>query len=392
MGDRLLSEALSVLAAPLTGRSEGVALDGDAAAADGQDDLIGGSTNLPSDSGSKVGRNGFRDGNDLVYGDGGADFVLGDNGTLFRDRDGDGWKRISERYPVADADDEAKTADRAILRHAVRLDVPSSDSDAPQAGSSGADLIEGNAGEDFLWGQSGDDTMTGNDGNDDMYGELGADTMSGGAGEDAMVGDRGGIVSRFIDGGGADSGDPTSITATLNSPPQETYISLRPGTLDRRVDLLHDVAAHASPGSGSTADWAGDTMRSPGQRVGSRNAGEGDRMRGGLGHDSMHGGADRDLMNGDSGGDIVFGGNGSDVLWGGKGCHVAIDAAAPDCLKGGCSTPPREARTTASSTTSSVVTAGSRRTAPGCRSCSTSGRAAARPHRARPAPPPSRRW
>ena len=334
-GDRLLSEALSVLPAPLTGRSEGVALDGDAAAADGQDDLIGGSTNLPSDSGSKVERNGFRDGNDLVYGDGGADFVLGDNGTLFRDRDGDGWKRISERYPVADADDEAKTADWAILRHAVRLDVPSSDSDAPQAGSSGADLIEGNAGEDFLWGQSGDDTMTGNDGNDDMYGELGADTMSGGAGEDAMVGDRGGIVSRFIDGGGADSGDPTSITATLNSPPQETYTSLRPGTLDRRVDLLHDVAAHASPGSGSTADWAGDTMRSPGQRVGSRNAGEGDRMRGGLGHDSMHGGADRDLMNGDSGGDTVFGGNGSDVLWGGKGCDVAIDAATPDCLKGG---------------------------------------------------------
>ena len=289
---------------------------------DGQDDVIGGSSNLPSASNSRTGSNGFRDGNDEIYGDGEADFELGDNGSLFRDVVAGAYTRIVERYPATGATDQASWA---ILRHALRLDVPATGS-APASGSSGNDRMQGNAGEDFMWGQSGDDVMNGNAGNDDMYGELGRDEMYGDAGEDAMLGDRGGIVTNYIDGSPT---DPQSLTATLSGPPQETFTSLRPGSLDRRVDLLRDVAAHASL-TGTTSEFATDEMASPGDKVGATglaattdaNTGAGDRIRGGSGHDSIHGGFDRDLINGDSGGDYLFGGRGSDVIWGGKGCDT----------------------------------------------------------------------
>lgn len=71
-------------------------------------------------------------------------------------------------------------------------------------GSSGADSISGQAGDDFLYGNGGDDMLRGRQGNDQLFGGAGADRLQGGQGDDLMVGGAG--ADRFdMRGGGADT-------------------------------------------------------------------------------------------------------------------------------------------------------------------------------------------
>ena len=119
LGDRPLPEAVpAALAAAV--RTSPEVLQGPAGP-DGQDDLIGGSSNLPGTA-AEVGRNGFRDGDDTMFGDGAADFVLGDNGTLFRDKpvDGDYPASSSGTRPLGTSHDPGDRPARAPLRRADR--------------------------------------------------------------------------------------------------------------------------------------------------------------------------------------------------------------------------------------------------------------------------------
>ncbi|HVE99166.1 MAG TPA: calcium-binding protein [Mycobacteriales bacterium] len=243
----------------------------------GQDDQIGGS-NIAA----------HRDANDHIYGDGAADFQLGDNGTLVRTIVGAAYLRYVEYNPTT------------IVRASTRWDVG-----APAAQQVwGGDYFEGNDGDDYQWGQDGNDEMYGNAQNDDMYGELGDDRMFGGDHEDAMVGDRGLITDTLV------AGNSRMVTSDTQGPAFFVYEGLRDGQLDRRVDLLAD-------GDGDT-DGDGNPVESPGLTVGGM-----DFMRGGPDHDSMHGAFGDDIMNGDSGGDWVFGADGADVLYSGKGKDVS---------------------------------------------------------------------
>jgi Ca2+-binding RTX toxin-like protein len=238
------------------------------AAPDGQDDQIGGSS-IP----------GFRDTGDVIFGDGAADFQLGDNGELLR--------TIVDGAYTTYVEANATT----VVRLARRFDV------GGPASAFGNDYFEGNGGDDVQYGQDGNDEQHGNADNDDQYGELGDDLMFGEEGQDAMVGDRGVITNRLIDGS---PGDPASFTIDHPGPPFLSFVAFRPGTLHRQVDLLDDGDGAPVPSPGLTA-------------------GGNDRMRGGPGRDSMHGAFGADLLNGDSGGDIVFGDDGGDALWGGRG-------------------------------------------------------------------------
>ena len=125
----------------------------------------------------------------------------------------------------------------------------------------------GDGGDDTMWGQDGNDAMHGGDNNDDMYGELGNDTMFGDAGNDAMLGDRGGVVDELM--------NPSDIAKqfidSTNNPPKETYTGFRQGTLDHRVDLLHDIDGDVFVGTSSSA-----AMPHPGLTEGGN-----DRIRGG---------------------------------------------------------------------------------------------------------------
>ena len=247
---------------------------------DGQDDLIGGS--------SKAGR---LDVGDFQYGDGEADFLLGDNGSLKRTISGGSYVLFS-------------SYDGAALRNATRF-CTTAQATCEASGRYGADYQEGNAGNDRIWGQDGDDTQYGGTEHDDLYGELGNDVQFGEDGEDVIVGDRAGITDTKI------SGTSSQVSASTNGPAFFDYTGLRPGQLDRRVDLLKDSAANG----GGALVHAGFSE------------GGSDRQRGGRGHDSLHGAAGDDLMNGDSGGDWLFGDDGGDVMWGGKGSD---DPATPN--------------------------------------------------------------
>jgi Ca2+-binding RTX toxin-like protein len=196
----------------------------------------------------------------------------------------------------------------------------------------------GDGGDDTMWGQDGKDMMSGGDGNDDMYGELGDDTMLGDNGDDAMLGDRGGIVDKMMDGS-------TQFSASLNSPPQETYTAFRAGTLDHRIDLLHDIDGDAFVGSSTAAPMAHAGLTEGGD----------DRIRGGNGNDNIHAGFGDDLANGDSGGDIVFGDDGADVALSTR------PPSRPTATSMARSTPRLGGRTTGSSITCSAAPAVRRR-------------------------------
>lgn len=276
-------------------------LNGPAGRTDGQDDIIGGSSlegHRDSDQTSLIG---FYYGDrrhgptvdmwgDFLFGDGAADFMIGDNGTIARVLNGAGDKYITYSYNVL-----------TLQRRAVRYDV------GGPAHAFGSDYMEGNDGDDYMWGQDGDDFMRGNNDNDDMYGELGDDEMYGDDGEDAMLGDRGAIATRRV---------PASEQFTINpnGPPFVSYTAFADHPLDRRFDLR--------------ADGDGDPTNDPPVMPGLTHGGD-DFMRGGMDHDSMHGAFEDDLMNGDSGGDYLFGDDGADVMWGGKGNNDPANLTVP---------------------------------------------------------------
>ncbi|WP_344217891.1 calcium-binding protein [Kribbella sancticallisti] len=279
---------------------------------DGQDDLIGGSA-----------AKGFRDTGDTIEADGADDVVLGDNGSLVRTITGSIERVYADRYPNG-----TPPAGATVARtHDPDLGDPSTrfcteaQATCEVTGAFGNDTLYGEAGDDGIWGQDGDDTVFGGTDDDDLYGELGDDTVSGEAGEDAILGDRGGVVNQYLDTGDA----PAQFSISLNSPPAETYVGLRRGLYDRRVDLEHDVDGDQWIGASTAGAMPHDGITEGGR----------DRLRGGSGGDNVHAGFGDDLANGESGGDQVFGGDGEDVLWGGKGCDPVLDAATADCLTGG---------------------------------------------------------
>ena len=313
-------EASTTLISTVWPGSASAFADLEGAGVDGQDDMMGGSA-----------LGGFRDGNDQIEGDGESDFQLGDNGTLKRDVqgvDGSATERVfRQRYP-----DGAPPANAAVIRIADPA-VPNpngttrfcttAQTTCEPTGAFGNDTMFGDGGNDTMWGQDGNDTMHGGAGNDDAYGELGDDVIFGDDGNDAILGDRGGIVDELM--------NPSDIakqsTVTLTNTPKETYVVRLQGTLDHRVDLLHDINGDVFVGASNAAAMPHAGL----------NEGGNDRIHGGKDQDNIHAGFGDDLANGDSGGDVVFGDDGADVIWGGKGCDQAIDtlAVSPDCYAGG---------------------------------------------------------
>ena len=303
-GDAALtaSEVVPAPQAPATSAWTTPAVDG-ATITEGQDDIAGGWS-----------RQGYRDGNDSIHGDGNDDFVVGDNGPVARVLDGGTTEGVySQRYGASRAG-HAKVRVAGGGAASTRF-CPTTGTSATAtcevAGAYGADTMFGDAGQDVLYGQDGNDTLQGGTDDDDLYGELGADLLYGDEGEDSILGDRGGVQDRYETGA-------RSVTSTLTQPPALTYLSRRSGSVSREADLLHDVNGTDFVGSATSAPMPLDGITFGGA----------DRIRGGDGHDSIHAGAGDDLANGDSGGDSVFGDRGDDVLWGGLGrACAAADAA-----------------------------------------------------------------
>jgi Ca2+-binding RTX toxin-like protein len=306
-GDLALTadEVVPAPQAPATSAWTTPAVDG-AAVTEGQDDLTGGWS-----------RQGYRDGDDSIHGDGNDDFVVGDNGSIARVLDGTTETVYTQRYGTSRTG-HAKVRVAGNGAASTRF-CPTTGTTATStcevSGAYGADTLFGDAGQDIAYGQDGNDTLRGGADDDDLYGELGADVIYGDDGEDAILGDRGGVQDRYETGA-------RSVTSSLNQPPALTYVSRLSGSVSREADLLHDVDG---------TDFVGGASSAPMPLAGISFGGA-DRIRGGDGHDSIHAGAGDDLVNGDTGGDAVFGDRGNDVLWGGLGraCTPTDEACLAD--------------------------------------------------------------
>ncbi|WP_460881274.1 VWA domain-containing protein, partial [Pseudaeromonas pectinilytica] len=132
-------------------------------------------------------------GNDQLSGDGGNDLLFGDapfTDTLAHNAGlmlaaGAGWQVFSELeagQSTVDGYDHWTRADTVayIQNHAEEL--------AQESGRNlGNDILDGGAGNDYLFGQEGDDQLDGGVGNDQLYGGSGSDEMTGGNGNDVFV-------------------------------------------------------------------------------------------------------------------------------------------------------------------------------------------------------------
>jgi Ca2+-binding RTX toxin-like protein len=248
-------------------------------------------------------------GDDTMHGDGGRDFMVGDADGYYSTFSGSG-------DDVMDGGDDS--------------DFLIGDARGHDCVGSGNDVMHGGDGNDGMVGDtdgygvadvatgSGNDTMYGDGGDDHMYGDArgsyaygsGNDVMHGGSGDDFVLGD--------ADGAGASNS----------------------GAPDGGDDLIYgDAGNDTLVGSGSeraTGDY--DTIS--GGDGNDRISGQGgdDVLQGGAGADYLYGGADNDVMDGGDDGDVMVGdayyGSGNDVMYGGGGDDQLSGAAGTDLLTG----------------------------------------------------------
>ncbi len=205
------------------------------------------------------------DGNDLVHGFGGGDFLAG----------GDGLDTI-----LFSAAPTGVTVDLNSQVSAEAFDAIAANGSGPTASSGGAgqDVLSGfenvtgsATGDDVIIGDGVANTILGQGGDDNLFGGGGDDIVRGGSGEDLISG-----------GEGAD---------TLDGGADADILIGRSGD-DRLIGRGGDDAINGGGGA--------------------------DLLRGGAGRDALNGGAGQDLLLGNGGADILNGGNGADRLIGGR--------------------------------------------------------------------------
>ncbi len=187
-------------------------------------------------------------------------------------------------------------------------------------GTSGADVIVGNAldniingrgGNDIICGLDGDDTINGGGGNDTIHGNAGNDTIKGQGGADRLFGDDG---SDEISGGAGDD-----IVWGLSG---DDWLYGNAGNDFVDGDMGND---HIYGGSG---DDIMDGFSGDDKMYGSKGN---DHINGGTGNDSLYGGGDDDTLIGWSGDDILRGNGGIDTLDGGDDTDDCIGESEVNC-------------------------------------------------------------
>ncbi|HVK13697.1 MAG TPA: hypothetical protein VM597_33430, partial [Gemmataceae bacterium] len=268
----------------------------------GQDDVIGGSSNLfgltdPSQrpdggdilfggAGTRTARNYLGQGGDSTSGQVAehardADVILGDNGAIYRLVSAAGpfltfaYDRTADvgNNPTAPFTSHPRGSEFVIPRSFLLLDyTPGNDA----AGIGGSDLIKAEDGDDIVHGMRGNDVLYGDGWDDDLYGGTGSDKLFGGSGEDGLVADDGLIktsrngVAEPLHGLAASA---VNVTIALPGPFTGAVVDLA-GFLKKTVDL--------TVGAGQSV-W---------------DSGGNDIVYGGLGDDFIHGGSGNDALSG----------------------------------------------------------------------------------------------
>lgn len=151
-------------------------------------------------------------------------------------------------------------------------------------GDTGDNLFMGGTGDDALRGGGGADSLVGGDGNDGLYGGAGDDPMAGGLGNDTFVGGPGEDLVSF-------SSSTTAVTAYLGLP--KTASGEGADTLTTVEDLVGTQLDDHLKGNGAS-----------------------NRILGLAGDDTLLGAGGNDSLEGNEGTDSLIGGPGSDFCEG----------------------------------------------------------------------------
>jgi Ca2+-binding RTX toxin-like protein len=260
----------------------------------GQDDIIGGSSNLFS----LADRTQRPDGADLIFGGAGidvarsdlgdgihgrdADMILGDNGNIYRIVGTTGFN-YDNGY-----------GEQIVVRAAALLDYTPGGSDYNAAAAAqdigAADELHGESGDDVIYGMVGNDVLFGEGQDDQIVGGYGNDWISAGTGDDAVLGDDGRI---FVSRNSTTLAEPLYGISTIpaaeinllisNSNGTTVAITNVAGALKYTVDLTPYSVVPGNPAP---------TTLMP------RALNANDIIYGGLGNDSLHGGAGEDAISG----------------------------------------------------------------------------------------------
>ena len=275
----------------------------------GQDDLIGGSSDLftlttpaqrpdGSDlifggSSTAIGRNDPGD----TSGNGHAadsDAIAGDNAELVRIVAVNGGTAPTG-FRSFGYDNYSAAGLKIVVRAFVLLDYtaggPDFNAAAAASNIGAADEIHGEKGDDFVYGMKGNDVLYGDAQNDTIIGGYGNDWISGGSGDDGILGDDGRLFESRVGtaeplyGLGVDAQQNLAIANQGNQ--QQAIINVT-GALRYTADLTPDNLVPGNPAP-TTAQQTGNTNRP---------LDASDVIYGGLGSDSIHGGSGDDAISG----------------------------------------------------------------------------------------------
>lgn len=230
------------------------------------------------------------------------------------------------------------------------------------SGGSGSDRIEGGGVNDSLSGGGDNDTILGGSGNDTLDGVQGNDSLDGGSGDDLIFGGDGNdtLVAGNNTGAGdtlaGGNGEDLLIDSYWNA-------TLDGGSGNDTIQVGYGVATviGGEDVSGTDVDWmsfslADDTAKVTfsGDEAGDYTDSDGDRgtfsqIEGVIGSShgdsfdatldasgvSLSGMGGNDTLLGGSGDDILFGGDGDDVLTGADGADVILGDAGADTISAG---------------------------------------------------------
>ena len=206
-------------------------------------------------------------------------------------------------------------------------------------GSTGIDILTGDANGQTLDGGAGNDTLNGLDGDDTLIGGAGVDKMFGGNGDDIFVVNAGDVVIGETYNGGAG----TNILAVGNG----TNITAGTFTTIQTLQLGGSVTLKAAQLMGFTALTGAGTLIAAaagiydlGTKAGANiinltGSGGADILTGDGNAQTLSGGAGIDTLNGMGGDDILLGGAGGDTLNGGDGNDTLTGGTGADSMNGG---------------------------------------------------------
>ena len=265
---------------------------------DGDDNLIGGGEAdlLVGESGNDTLEGG--EGNDTLEGGLGNDIyrltAADDASDVIRENPGEG----SDTYEVLE------TTWTLMLDSNVENLSYLGASNFTVYGSSAANILRGNVGDDALWGQGGSDTLFGARGRDSLFGGPGDDVLDGGTADD------------FMAGGDGNDGYVVEIASDVVYEDPDGGIDFvatgLPGyTLGDNVEALAYLGSDRFTGTGNALD---------------------NNIKGGSGDDSLRGMAGGDFLDGGDGNDTLDGGIGADLMIGGRGDDRYIVDDANDTI------------------------------------------------------------